>query len=660
MAIYKYRPLVLDGPSIRLLELLEGSFGDDIQCKLIDGWIEESIPYDALSYTWGSTKKVATITVDGNIMGVTLNVYEALQEIRSKNKSRYLWIDAICIDQDNLQERGRQVQQMSLIYQKAERVVIWLGQGTKETDLVMDSMKQLHDILIKKEGGCRQLARFLMSACPPGCYEGMELILSRPWFRRIWILQEIANARVATVLCGKKSISASTFAQVPGLLGLQPDPHCQAVLDIMPGVSRQTSWWKDRRDLYTLLRKFQKSKATDERDIVYALLGISSDACIAKALLPDYEKPLSQVIQDTTSFLLCHMHLDDSLYKSLDWTLPEFLCNLESLSSAVLGSASKDGQETMVELLLTTDGTEVEFKDGIGQTPLLLSAQNGHEAIVKLLLKTGKVDVDSKGGDDWTPLLKAVENGHEAVVKLLLETSKVDPDLKNRAGQTPLLLAAQNGHEAIVNLLLKTSKVDVDLKDDQTPLLLAAKNGHKAVVKLLLESGQVDVNSKDRNGWTPLLYAIEKGHDAVVKLLLESDHVNAGLEDKEGWTPLSRAVRRGNETIVKLLLESGHVDVDLKDRDNWTPLLYAAEKGNEAIVKLLLETGQANADSKDLASRTPLWWSARNGHEAVVKLLLETGQVDANLKDRDGWTPLSRAAGNGNEAVLKLLYKYIN
>jgi len=104
MAVYKYRPLDLDGPSIRLLKLLEGNFEDDIQCELIDGWIGESrsIPYDALSYTWGSTTKAATITVDRSIMGVTLSVYEALQQIRSKHESRYLWIDVICIDQYNL------------------------------------------------------------------------------------------------------------------------------------------------------------------------------------------------------------------------------------------------------------------------------------------------------------------------------------------------------------------------------------------------------------------------------------------------------------------------------------------------------------------------------------------------------------------------------
>jgi hypothetical protein len=336
-------------------------------------------------------------------MDVTLNAYEALQQIRSRDESRYLWIDAICIDQDNLPERGHQVRQMGLIYQKAERVLIWLGHGTEETDLVMDFMKSLHDILIKKEGDWEQLAQLQMNDCPVGCDKGMYLILSRPWFRRIWILQEIANARIATVLCGRKSISASTFAQAPRLLGLQPDPHCQAVLDIMPGLSRQTSWWKENRDLYTLVKKFRESEASDERDIVYALLGISSDA--SKVLLPNYEKPLFQVIRDTASLLLFHTPLDNSLYNFPKWTLSEFLQSLDSLGSMVLGNASMDGQEIVVKLLLDHGQVEVDLKDQEGRTPLSRAAQNGNEVIVELLLATGQIEVDSRDEDGWTPLL---------------------------------------------------------------------------------------------------------------------------------------------------------------------------------------------------------------------------------------------------------------
>ena len=693
MAAYKYRPLDLNGSSIRLLKLLKGNFGDDIQCKLIDGWIEESIPYDALSYTWGRTGKAATITVDGITMGVTLNVYEALQQIRSEDESRYLWIDAICIDQDNIQERGHQVQQMSRIYQNAERVVIWLGQGTKETDRVMDSMKQLHKIFVNKEGDWRQSAWLRMNPCPAGCYEGMKLLLSHPWFRRIWILQEIANARVATVLCGKKSISASTFAQVPSLLGLQPDPHCQAVLDIMPGLSRQTSWWKDKRDLYTLLKKFRNSEATDKRDIVYALLGISSDAC--KILLPDYEKPLLQVICDTTSFLLFHTHLDGLFYKFLDWTLLEFLQSLDSLSSIVLRSASKDGQETIVKRLLTMDKIEFDLKDKSGRTPLSWAAERGHEAIVKLLLKTGQVEVNSKDEGGRTPLLWAVQRGHEAVGKLLLETDQVEVDSKDKwygrtllslaaergyeavvkllletgqakvnskdgSGQMLLLWAADRGHEAVVKLLLRTGQVEVNSKDEggRTPLSLAAERGHEAVAKQLLETGQVEVDSKDESSRTPLLWAADRGHEAVVKLLLETGQVE--VNSKNGWygrTPLSWAAERGHEVVVKQLLKTDQVEVDSKDsRYGRTPLSLAAERGHKAVVKLLLETGQVEVDSKDKSCRTPLSWAAENGHEAVVKLLLETGQVEVDPKDRwYGRTPLLWAADRGHEAVVKLL-----
>jgi hypothetical protein len=85
----------------------------------------------------------------------------------------------------------------------------------------------------------------------------------------------------------------------------------------MPGLSRKESRWGQKRNLYTLLVKFRESKATDERDIIYALLGISLDACQSNILLPDYTKSLQQVIQDITSFLLSHTDQDQSLYNFL-------------------------------------------------------------------------------------------------------------------------------------------------------------------------------------------------------------------------------------------------------------------------------------------------------------------------------------------------------
>jgi hypothetical protein len=122
--------------------------------------------------------------------------------------------------------------------------------------------------------------------------EGLWSLLRRNWFKRVWIIQEVASARVAEIACSSKSVSASIFALTPSLLEITLDPHCKPILDIMPGPLWNSSWWAKKQDLYTMLVKFRKSEATDPRDSIYALLGISSDACDTDFLKPNYEKDL--------------------------------------------------------------------------------------------------------------------------------------------------------------------------------------------------------------------------------------------------------------------------------------------------------------------------------------------------------------------------------
>jgi hypothetical protein len=140
-----------------------------------------------------------------------------------------------------------------------------------------------------------------------------------------------------------------------------------------------------------------------------------------------------------------------------------------------------------------------------GQTPLAWAAKDGNETVVKLLLDMSMVEVDSKDMFGRTPLSWAAEQGHEGVVKMLLDTGKVEVDFKDICGRTPLWEAAKNGHEAIVKLLLDTGKADADFKDmfGRTPLWEAAKNEHEAVVKLLLGTGKAEADFKDIFGQTP-------------------------------------------------------------------------------------------------------------------------------------------------------------
>ncbi|KIN07000.1 hypothetical protein OIDMADRAFT_139713 [Oidiodendron maius Zn] len=568
MAPFRYEPIDLGGPAFRLVRLLKGSNFENIQCELFQAWLPPvggGIPYEALSYTWGGTEKPDAIEINGSIMDVTLNLYLAMQHLRFEDRDRILWIDAICIDQDNIEERGHQVQQMANIYKQAEQVLIWLGSATDEIDLVMNSMKRLQEESFTypchdwKHADARWMEIWSITQRDLGYIyqhvkdrqrEGLELLLRRSWFRRIWILQEVANARAAIIVCGTKSVSARIFALAPSLVGVNPELHCQAVLDIFPGSSRKYSWWSEKRDLYTLLVKFGRSEATEPRDIIYALLGMSSDAWDTDLLRVDYSKPEKEVICEATSFLLSLNRLGHSINLP-HWTLSKFLYNLNSLSGAVLNWTMRTGQE----------------------------------AVVKQLLGYRDIDVNWTGDNGQTLLLWAAERGDEAVAKLLIERSDTDMNLMDRKGRTPLSWAAERGDEAVVKLLIERSDTDMNLTDrgGRTPLSWAAR--HKGV---LLERSDTDVNLTDREGWTPLSWAAERGHEAV---LIERSDTDMNLTDREGRTPLSWAVKRGDEAVVKLLIERSDADVNLTDRGGRRLLSWAAERGHEAVHQCDLHLG---------------------------------------------------------------------
>jgi hypothetical protein len=317
MSTFKHTPFDLERPGIRLLRLLKGE-DPLIHCELFQTWHDgddtDSIPYEALSYTWGGVEMAASVHIGSGTYNVTENLYLALHHLRYQHEDRILWVDAICIDQSNNQERGHQVNQMRDIYSKADRVLIWLGPATDDVDTLMDSLKELekrsrrnwaiHDkrwtenwssLQLESQTGHWDIANRQL--------RGLKSLLERAWFKRVWILQEVANGSKSTVCSGTKSVSARVFAIAPLLLNLRPKPHCQAVLDIMPGWSRENSWWSTKRDLRALLYKFRASEASDPRDKIYALLGMCSDCNDPRGLRADYTKALPQVVHDATVFM---------------------------------------------------------------------------------------------------------------------------------------------------------------------------------------------------------------------------------------------------------------------------------------------------------------------------------------------------------------------
>ncbi|RDA93834.1 hypothetical protein CP533_6400 [Ophiocordyceps camponoti-saundersi (nom. inval.)] len=341
---FQHAPIDRDRPGFRLFRLQKGGIGRSLFGQLFTAYLDDResiVPFEALSYTWGDKVLEDDITIDGKRLYITVNLSVALSYLRYEDRDRILWIDAICIDQTNTSERGHQVQQMGKIYSVAENVVFWLGVSTEETSILLESLQQLQRASLHRVPGNGRWAQ-LWSSLQPGLAsryprllkrqrEGLLSLLERDWFTRVWIIQEVANARAAHVQCGAESVSARIFSTAPELLDFTPNRHCRAVLDIMPGPRRRDSWWSKSPCLYTLLKHFRGSKSREPRDRIYALVGMSSDPR-EKEFPADYTKPIPQLIRDVIKLLF---RLDPG-HQPSDQGIDEFLQSLESRNDSAL------------------------------------------------------------------------------------------------------------------------------------------------------------------------------------------------------------------------------------------------------------------------------------------------------------------------------------
>ena len=133
MAPYEYSTFC-DDNSIRILTLFAGS-GDDPLCgKLAEINVKylDTEYYEPLSYVWGDPARTHSFSCDGKTLGLTQSLNHALRQLRKADSDRKIWVDQICINQNDLVERGKQVRFMNRIYKCANHVLVWLGTDEKE------------------------------------------------------------------------------------------------------------------------------------------------------------------------------------------------------------------------------------------------------------------------------------------------------------------------------------------------------------------------------------------------------------------------------------------------------------------------------------------------------------------------------------------------
>ena len=183
--------------SVRLLRLSPPSDEDSgIKCQLVTCSLLDSgrtHPYEALSYVWGSENNKQSIYVGDHELPVGVNLYKALSHLRDCFVDRYLWIDAICINQNDKDEKGQQVQSMAKIFAKASRVIVWLGEAADNSNQALEVIRMAaeeqhtNSTIYKTNRQAPSNQHPTNSAINETNQQAVLRLLERPWFQRIWV-----------------------------------------------------------------------------------------------------------------------------------------------------------------------------------------------------------------------------------------------------------------------------------------------------------------------------------------------------------------------------------------------------------------------------------------------------------------------------------------
>jgi hypothetical protein len=314
---YQYLPLNEEAGEIRLLYLLPGPFSSPIRVILESTPFspEASPQFETLSYTWGSAENPIDIFVGSSgyhTLAVTQNLAEALPYLRLEDRSRTLWIDAICVNQSDIAERTSQVKRMADIYSKATPVVVWLGPASEDSSMAID----FFNMICSKITVDWQTYSFQPTSAdtwwadlnflvPVGQAQSNSIVrlLSRPWFERLWIWQEVRLPSGDTIVkCGNQTIRWSSMCQAiyylygMNLSGANHDlkTRLQSVSQLCNGQSR------GHVPLTELLNDTKYCKCSDPRDRIFALLSLLGPSKRVTGIEADYSKTVSEVYKNAT------------------------------------------------------------------------------------------------------------------------------------------------------------------------------------------------------------------------------------------------------------------------------------------------------------------------------------------------------------------------
>ena len=334
----------LPGNHIRLLCLLPAtSETDDLKAVIEHVPIGATGDYRALSYVWGSSKSTSELETPMGRVGITTSLSCALRHLRRINDPLTLWVDAVCINQEDNDEKIRQIRLLPRIFQRATSVTAFLDKGKVhdraiETLMQINAKAQQSDSFVDLEGpsgkphmdrglvaatngedgGTAEEEAFAWPECLPAVpklwaskpvpppqdpiWNAIHDFFANPWFRRAWVIQEIVFASSIRVICGKWIVE---WNDLFGAMETIDHEICTSSEYSVPNLSwshflqiathREREARKTRLALINLLESFRHAESTLTRDRFFSLLGFAADS-ENPAFEPDYTSSLEVVI----------------------------------------------------------------------------------------------------------------------------------------------------------------------------------------------------------------------------------------------------------------------------------------------------------------------------------------------------------------------------
>jgi hypothetical protein len=312
---------------IRLLKIPPRGLFRELRCEIIDKALDDAPAYEAISYTWGDSTKSHQVFLNDSRLLTSANVYRILRDRSSFWRTRWVWIDFVCINQENDEEKASQVMMMKDIYSTASRVIVWLGDGP-DAHLIGNLLDEVQLAKSYFEGVVlveNFISKYILHRISHRRrWLAFWNLISHPYFERVWVIQEVAVAGKVDAFYGGRYLDwkmlttvMETFSGADMMQKLwanqsfeylyPTDPASMAAMGC-PNAAFMNLIQRDfarnvRPSLKSLLMSCQSWKATDEKDKVFAVLALARRSSYG-SITVDYKRTVQEVYLETARSLL--------------------------------------------------------------------------------------------------------------------------------------------------------------------------------------------------------------------------------------------------------------------------------------------------------------------------------------------------------------------